>query len=332
MRNTGPARFFVPVGIILIVFGIIMLCFNTDQYLETSGTITSVTECPTEPDEGQQYDLTVKYTVDGTEYETTFSNMGGNYSTGERIKVYYDPDDPKATTNSKLNGLIAPIMIAAGGLALVFGIYKTASAFKKSRELYSSVPGGGHFPAEAFENFKNASGVTEYYFRFDGHSLKPGYLIEDAERNVLFEGKMKKQAIVGARTYEFRNHVTGESNLYEISHPVTQTYNDEFFSAKSWFKIDGKNVWDLLHDRGIRISTDLHSKIPYMIYEITLNGSPFARVETSSVYVHEDDEAKHKIKVPAGSMYYRIWTASDDLDTLFTTVFAISESEQAVVE
>ena len=35
MRNTGPARFFIPVGIILIIFGIIMMTFNNGSYLET---------------------------------------------------------------------------------------------------------------------------------------------------------------------------------------------------------------------------------------------------------------------------------------------------------
>jgi hypothetical protein len=33
-----------------------------------------------------------------------------------------------------------------------------------------------------------------------------------------------------------------------------------------------------------------------------------------------------------GRYYYRIWTDTDDLETLFLTVFAISETEQAVVE
>ena len=55
-------------------------------------------------------------------------------------------------------------------------------------------------------------------------------------------------------------------------------------------------------------------------------------MERLSVYVHEDDEAQHKLKVPAGNMYYRFWTASDDLESLFLTIFAISECEQTVVE
>ena len=332
LRNTGPARFFVPLGVILIIAGIILLGFKTDNYVESTGTITEVTECPRSEDEAQQYDVKIKYSVDGKDYETVFTHMGGDFKVGGQIKVFYDPADPSKTTNSKMGGFIAPIMIVVGALALVFGVVRTVSAFKKSKALDASVPGGGKFPSEAFDNFKTAPGVTEYYFRFDGHSLKPGYLIEDADRKVLFEGKMTKQALVGARTYEFVDHVRGVTESHEVGHTMTQSYNDELFSAKSWFKFDGKNVWDVIHGRGIRLSTGLLSKFPHVVYNAAKDGKPFAIFETSGVYVHEDDAAQHTVNIPAGNMYYRVWTASDDLESLFLTIFAVSETEQAVVE
>ena len=58
----------------------------------------------------------------------------------------------------------------------------------------------------------------------------------------------------------------------------------------------------------------------------------FARIETSGKYVHEDEAAQHKVNVPVGKFYYRVWTNSDDMETLFLTIFAISETEQTVVE
>ena len=67
MRNTGPARFFVPLGIILIVFGIIVMGFNTDDYTLTTGTITAVRESVTQ--EGQkEYDVSFTYEADGKTY------------------------------------------------------------------------------------------------------------------------------------------------------------------------------------------------------------------------------------------------------------------------
>ena len=143
---------------------------------------------------------------------------------------------------------------------------------------------------------------------------------------------MTKQALIGARTYEFRNNKNGKTQTHEVGHVMTTSYNNEFFSVRSWFKFDGKNVWDVLHEQGFRMTTDMHSKFPYMVYNVAKNGAAFARVETCGVYVHEDEEAQHKVTVPSGSMYYRFWTGSDDFEALFLNIFAISESEQAVVE
>lgn len=330
MRNTGPARFFFPLGIILIVFGIILAGFHTGNYMETTGTIASVTEVPKAADESQTYDLEINYTVDGIAYTTIFSGFSGNYKTGDTIKLFYNPDDPEMTTNTKSN-VIAPIMIGAGALVLAFGVYKTVAAFKKSKELDSGIP-GGKFPTEAFDGFKDAPEVKEIYCLFDGKNLKPGYILEDAERRRLFDGTMTKQALVGARSFTFTNHLTGSVKEHAVGHTTTQTYNDELFSAKSYFKFDGKNIWDVLHERGIRLSTNLTSKFPNLRYDVIKDGKAFAIIETSSKYVHEDEAAEHKLNIPVGRYYYRIWTDSDDLDLLFLTIFAISETEQAVVE
>ena len=332
MRNSGPARFFVPVGLILIVFGILTLGMNTKDYSETTGRITSVVECVREQGEEQQYDVTVKYTVDGREYENTFANITGNYSVGNDTKVYYDPADPQKSSNVRTSGLMSPLLIIIGAAALAFGVYKSAKAFGDSKELDRSVQGGGAFPHGQFDGFKEARGVTEYYFRFDGNHLKPGFVIEDADRQILYEGKMIKQALVGSRIYEFTDHTTGDSREHEVGHPVSQTYNDEFFTVRSWFKFDGRNVWDILHGQGLRINTDMHSKFPYLLYNVARNGRAFARIETSGVHVHEDDAARHKVNIPSGSYYYRFWTASDDFETLFLTIFSISLVDQAVVE
>ncbi|MBP5489504.1 MAG: hypothetical protein J6Y10_02765 [Lachnospiraceae bacterium] len=73
---------------------------------------------------------------------------------------------------------------------------------------------------------------------------------------------MTKQALIGARTYEFRNNRNGKTETHEVGHVMT---------------------------------TDMHSKFPYMVYNVAKNGSAFARVETCGVSVHEDEEAQHNI-------------------------------------
>ena len=327
MRNTGPARFFIPFGIILIVFGIILMGFKTDAYLEAVGKVTSVTK-DINAENTTVYDVAFTYTVDGREYAGVFEDHTDKPSEGDEIKVYYNPEDPSQITDSKLGGIIAPVMIGVGALALIFGVFRTVKEFQKSRELDQTAKAS----AAAFEGFKQSPGVTEYYCRHDGVALKPGYVLEDGARNVLFEGKMIRQALVGARVFEFNDHTKGTVTEHEVGHTVTQSYNDEFFSVRSRFKFDGKNVWDVLHERGVRITTDLRGKFPNLIYEVSKDGVPFAVIETSGQYVHEDEAAEHKLNIPTGRYYYRFWTSSNDFDTLFLTIFAISETEQTVVE
>lgn len=332
MRDTGPARFLIPLALALIIFGAILLSFNTDKYVETTGRITAVREGSYDEDnKQQQYDIDFTYDVDGKTYTSTFASLPTKYSVGDTVKVFYDPDEPGKTTNSKAGRIVGPIMIGLGALAGCLGVLSAVKAFKKSKQLDEALP-GGRFPGEQFEGYKNAPGISEYYFRYDGHFTKPGYIVEDADRNVIFEGKMTKQAAIGARTYEFHDHTNGTVREHQVGHTVTERFNDEFFSAKSHFKFDGENVWDVLHGRGVRLSTDMHSKFPYLIYNAIRDGQPFAHIETSSIHVHEEDEAEHKLVIPTGSMYYRVWTGTKDFETLFLTVFAISETEQAVVE
>ncbi|MBO4411190.1 MAG: DUF3592 domain-containing protein [Lachnospiraceae bacterium] len=330
-KNTGPARLLVPIGLILIAAGILLMVFKNDTFVETTGKITAVEAGMLDDSQNQQYDVSVSYTAEGREYTTTFSGLSGSFTKGADFKVYYDPEDPAKATNSKTPAFLGPVLICAGAAALIFGIFKTVQAFRKSKKLDEEVRGGG-FAEIDFEAFKKAEGVSEYYFRFDGNSLKPGYLIEDADRKVLFEGKMLKNALVGARTFEFHNHVTGGVQEHQVGHTMTNTMNDEFFSVNSWFKFDGENIWELLHSRGLRMETDLHSKFPYVFYNVTRNGAAFARIENSSLYVHEEDEAQHKLVIPTGRMYYRFWTNSNDFESLFMTMFGITESEQGVVE
>ena len=129
MRNTGPARFFLPLGILLIAVGIFLMTLNTDSYLETVGKVTEVYE-HRNLENSLVYDITFTYTVEDREYTGRFDEMTEESQIGEEIKVFYSPEDPSQITNSKLGGIIAPIMVGLGVLALGFGVFKTVKAFQ----------------------------------------------------------------------------------------------------------------------------------------------------------------------------------------------------------
>jgi len=326
MRDAGPARFFVPVGLVLIILGAVLLGLNS-RYAETIGRVTAVTEGGYDAEQNrQQYSVGVAYTADGREYAGTFEDLPNAYKIGEEIRVFYDPEDPAKITDARMGAVVPIVLIGAGALSIAYGVYRTVGALQKSRALDK------RNPEASFDGFRQRSGVREYYFRWDGNSFRPGYLIEDADRRPLFEGRMLKDAVAGARTFAFTDHITGKTAEHEVGHLVTQTYDGSFLGAKSWFRFDGENIWDLLHERGLRIRTDVRSRFPNMTYEASKDGAPFAQFESTSMYVHEDEEAAHRIAVPVGRMYYRCWTVSDDFETLFLTIFSVSESEQTMVE
>ena len=331
MRNTGPARFLIPVGIILIIFGIILLGFKTDKYAETVGKVTNVEQyLDNSGEETQtQYNVSFDYTVDGVKYSDRFNGLSKAYKVGDDIKVFYDPENPQKTTNSKGARTFGLVAIGVGAVATVGGVLTAVKAFKKSKELDEQIKAaGGSLNIEPLPK----SQLTEYYVSYDGQMLRPGYIVEDGARNVVYEAKMEKNALVGARQFTFTDVRTGRSVDHEVGHTLTQSFNDELFSAKSTFKFDGEKIWDVLHSRGIRIQTNLTSKFPNMVYTIGRNGQFMATVETSGKYVHEEDAAEHTLNIPVGRYYYRVWTNETDLEDLFLTVFAISETEQTVVE
>ena len=116
IRESALARFLIPAGIILIVFGVVFFGASkrNQHYKQTSAQVTSVTleEAASTDVNGNRteatYTLGIRYTVDGKEYENDLSGMSKREA-GDRIVIYYDPDDPNMITQTK--SLIIPLVI-----------------------------------------------------------------------------------------------------------------------------------------------------------------------------------------------------------------------------
>ena len=141
LRESQTARFFIPAGIILTIFSIIF--FNASvqnkNYIKTESTVTNVVmdeEAHTDAD-GEHidasYTVTVKYTVDGTEYESDLSGLS-EYTVGDKMTIYYNPDDPSLITQTK--SIIIPLIMGAAGIAaFVFGLISGANAIKRYQKM-----------------------------------------------------------------------------------------------------------------------------------------------------------------------------------------------------
>lgn len=140
-RESRVARFFIPAGLILIAFGIAVFIINTknsdyikaesivskvqlaqEAYVDTDGNLVEAT-----------YDITVKYTVDGKEYEAELSGLSKR-EVGDKMTIYYNPSDPSQITQTK--SLILPIAIILSGIAsLIGGIISAINAMKRHKKM-----------------------------------------------------------------------------------------------------------------------------------------------------------------------------------------------------
>ena len=137
IRESALARFLSPAGIILIVFGVVFFGASkrNQHYKQTSAQVTSVTleEAASTDVNGNRteatYTLGIRYTVDGKEYENDLSGMSKREA-GDRIVIYYDPDDPNMITQTK--SLIIPLVIIAAGIgAVVAGIVSGVNVIRR---------------------------------------------------------------------------------------------------------------------------------------------------------------------------------------------------------
>ena len=141
MRESGPARALIPIGLVLIIFGIVVFSINNknQNYLEVESTVSNVKlveEAYTDTDGNRveaTYDITVNYMVDGKDYYGELNGLSG-YKVGDKIKIYYNPKNPSEITESK--SLILPIaMIVGGTIALIAGIISATRAINRYKKM-----------------------------------------------------------------------------------------------------------------------------------------------------------------------------------------------------
>ena len=138
LRESRTARFLIPVGLILIIFGIVFFTVSkqNQNFVKTEATVVKaeMDEVIDEKDrKNATYTVEIKYTVDGKEYEGELSGVS-KYEPGDKMTIYYDPDDPAKITQTK--SLIIPlVMVAVGIAALAGGGVSASNAIKRYQRM-----------------------------------------------------------------------------------------------------------------------------------------------------------------------------------------------------
>lgn len=166
--------------------------------------------------------------------------------------------------------------------------------------------------------------VKTYLFQPEKKILKQGHLLTDESGNTVYEAKMLTQPLIGAMQFEFINHLTGKTESHKVGKTLTTETSTngmtDIFSTKSRFKFDGQNIWDYLHDAGIRIDSALSGNKLGMTYHVTLKGQPLATLSTST--------PKGKSFITSAHVY-DVTTDESNLDLAFLVTFAIARTDQA---
>lgn len=163
-----------------------------------------------------------------------------------------------------------------------------------------------------------------YLFQPEKKILKQGFFMTDSDNNVIYEAKMLKQPLIGSMQFNFINHLTNKEEEHKVGHTVTTTMESgaellDAFSTKSYFKYDGKNIWDYLHKVGIRIESHLIDRKIGMKYYVTLEKKEMAEITMTS------PQGKSII---TSRYYFNVKTREENLDLAFLVTFAIARTEQ----
>lgn len=320
VKGPGLKIFAAIIAVIALGAGIYFTFFQSAGFVDGTAVIVSIEEDPdyipdpnTEND--VQYIVTGKYTVDGKEYTSQLNSYDPSYKVGGEVAIKYDPKDPAKLTSGFGFGIY--LMIAGGVILLIiiFVTVKKKVSVKKLKETNGELT---FAPSEKGEE-------RALYFLTDLGTVKGGHHLEDKNRGVLYEAKMKKFSPLSAFEFDFIDHEHNKTTTHLVGHTEETDWNSLLIDNNYSFTFDGKDVWKQLRGLGVAINSRLDGIMPS--YTISLNGEELAFAESTSQYVHEEDAEAHKVasKVPVQG-FYRVRTREKNLDLLFVILVAMARS------
>ena len=140
-RESKTARFLIPLGIILIIMSILLFVIgnHNKNYIKIESTVSKVelVKEETTDSEGNTdeaiYNIYVKYTVDGKEYDTELGEMSKR-KVGDKITIVYNPNNPSEI--SQPSSIILNICLLVGGIvSLAGGIISSINAVKRYKKM-----------------------------------------------------------------------------------------------------------------------------------------------------------------------------------------------------
>ena len=329
LRGIRLNYFALVLGLIAFASGVYMTFFQGRGYIKTEAEIISIKESEVSTADDVQYDVMVRYTVDGREYSEALNSYSPSYKVGKTVKIKYNPEDPTEITSD--TPALSIYVMVIGLVLVIVPILLQLRGKKRQKELAETRGGQNSVTYQP-----SVSGPErELYFITDIGTPKYGHRLEDRSRRVLYEAKMTKFTLLEPFGFNFIDYEHGTTTPHLIGHQENTEWDSFFIDDHSTFTFDGEFIWKHLKRNGISVDSSLSRdnllKVQFAVYR---DGVQIARVQASSRYVHEEDAADHgKLanSLPAFG-HYRVWTTETNLDLLFTTILAFARTDATTAE
>ena len=225
------------------------------------------------------------------------------------------------------NSPMMDFIFAVVGIALVIfaflGLKNVATTTLEEANYFDKVD--KNVAPEIVERIRTStSPVNDYYFHYCG-KLNQSYVLETPERKPVYEINCDKVGVASDYVYTFKNCITGKEETKKVSHTVSTSYGSDNFSIvdKSYFKIDGKNIWEYI--AGMGYSVDPYPDPVEFSFRVRHYGIEVANLKVAGTNILPEYEGKGGLRdVAMSSGLYRVSCRDEDVEAVAVIAFAVS--------
>ena len=324
------------IGLLFTVISIVILVTPQEETVETDAEILSISEetvyNESDGTAGTAYTATVRYEVDGTEYEGQIA-CGTSEKEGGTMRVAYRPSSPGEIMSPGMEWF-PYLMLAIGVIAIAFALIKGLKEIKEpasSQNQMDKVDLNAVDPAAREAVLNDNEPMVEYYFHFC-KKLNQSYVLETPTRRAIYEANCERIGVFRPYLYDFVDCRTHQSSRRVVTHTSTSRFGNGSAGPgsvsivhRSSFKIDEEVVWDILAKNGYSLETHINGiKVNFDVFHY---GVKVAELEAAGSNILKDDAgSKLGDKLP-GNGLYKVRCKDSDIENVFLAAFAVSRVE-----
>jgi len=313
---------FLIVGIILSFLGIRKIQGN-DQYATVVATVVEAHPDETPDNTGVSYTIFTFTDLDGNLHENVrYDGYSSFYKVGKEVKIKYNINNPNDIEGANDNY----ILLIIGVVFLIFGAVGVVGQIKRIKT--------DKVDDEYFEksdskkdksDFDLTTNKTTYYFH-PTKGLAMNFVLEDEDKNVIYDAITKKYRLFSPSDYEFVNHLTGRKIEHKVGKKTTTSVGDEHgyritshITTDVFLKIDGEDFKEIYKRKNIFI--DFNGDVFNPAFELYISNQKVAQIDVTSVNQTVTEGFKSKLKAMG---YFKVVISNTDLlDDIFFALFLL---------